>query len=159
MGEQITAVTPPPSASEGHETTDVRIKPLAIFLAGLTISLVVVSLFVAWLLHLFLSTTVPAEPSATRAESEPPPIVGPLLQVSARHDLEVHRAREDARLAATEWVDAPAGIVRIPIDEAINLAAERGLPKWPPVKTPASAGQQSPPPAAQPTPPPAGAQP
>jgi hypothetical protein len=158
MSEQVTAVTPPPSTPEGHEVTDVRIKPLAIFLAGITISLVLVSLFVAWLFHLLLTTTSPGEGLSAHAESEPTPIAGPLLQVSSRHDLDVLRAREDARLHATEWVDAHEGIVRIPIDEAMKLTAERGLSKWPPVKTPPPAGQQAPPPR-QPTPSPEGMQP
>lgn len=35
------------------------------------------------------------------------------------------------RLTSYGWVDRPAGTVHIPIDEAIRLTAERGLPARP----------------------------
>ncbi len=38
------------------------------------------------------------------------------------------RAQEDARLATYGWVDRAAGVVRIPIDRAMELLVERGVP-------------------------------
>jgi len=38
------------------------------------------------------------------------------------------RAREDEILTTYGWVDRNAGIVRIPIDAAMKLTLERGLP-------------------------------
>ena len=37
-------------------------------------------------------------------------------------------AAEDATLKSYQWVDRNAGVVRIPIDEAIKLTLQRGLP-------------------------------
>jgi hypothetical protein len=37
-------------------------------------------------------------------------------------------AAEDAILTSTGWIDRDAGIARIPINRALDLAAQRGLP-------------------------------
>ena len=52
----------------------------------------------------------------------------PRLQTNPREDLRALRAREDAVLNSYGWVDKTAGVVRIPIDEAIKLTVQRGLP-------------------------------
>jgi hypothetical protein len=38
------------------------------------------------------------------------------------------RAEEDAILTSYAWVDKPGGFVRIPVDRAMELIVERGLP-------------------------------
>jgi hypothetical protein len=40
------------------------------------------------------------------------------------------RRAENARLQTYGWVDQAAGIAKIPIDQAIELLATRGLPSW-----------------------------
>jgi hypothetical protein len=55
------------------------------------------------------------------------------------------RAEEDAILTTYGWVDKKAGVARIPIDRAIEILAERGLPPSKPM-----------PPAAAPMPTPGG---
>lgn len=126
------AVTP------GHELSDARIRPLAIFLAILAASLVIVGALVAWLFQAYLAEAEradpPPSPLAQPAAADAPATPGPLLQVSPQLDLETLRAREERRLHATEWADQPRGIVRIPIDQAIALTAERGFPDWPTVE-------------------------
>jgi len=52
----------------------------------------------------------------------------PRLQTNPRQDLSDLRAREDQTLSSYGWVDRNAGVVRIPIDQAIKLTLERGLP-------------------------------
>jgi hypothetical protein len=39
-------------------------------------------------------------------------------------------ARQQDRLHRYAWSDAEPGIARIPIERALELAAERGLPEW-----------------------------
>ena len=41
------------------------------------------------------------------------------------------REEEAARLSSYGWVDRPAGVAHIPIDRAMAILAERGLPKAP----------------------------
>jgi hypothetical protein len=38
------------------------------------------------------------------------------------------RAAEDAALDSYGWVDKDAGIVRIPVDRAMEILAKKGLP-------------------------------
>jgi hypothetical protein len=61
-----------------------------------------------------------------------------LLQVSPRQDLEQMRRREDATLNTPSWVDKERGVARIPIDRAMMITAERGLPEWPAVEATAA---------------------
>lgn len=48
-----------------------------------------------------------------------------------REALKRLRDREDAALGRYGWVDREAGIVRIPIERAMDLLLERGLPTRP----------------------------
>jgi len=60
----------------------------------------------------------------------PPPSASlkePVLQVDEAAELEKMRTKEDALLNSYGWVDKDAGIVRIPIDRAIELTAEQGF--------------------------------
>jgi hypothetical protein len=52
----------------------------------------------------------------------------PRLQANPRQDLKELRDAEEARLKSYGWVDRNAGVVRIPIDEAMKLTLQRGLP-------------------------------
>jgi hypothetical protein len=53
------------------------------------------------------------------------------------------RAEEDAILTTYGWVDRKAGVARIPIDRAIEILAERGLPPSKPMP-PAAAPMPTP---------------
>lgn len=66
-------------------------------------------------------------PLAEANERRLPP--GPRLQDDPSRDMEALRAEEDARLSTYGWIDRGAGIGRIPIDRAIDLILERGLPE------------------------------
>jgi hypothetical protein len=123
----------PMTAIAAHETSDVAIRPLAIFLAWLTGLIIVALIVCAWLFSVF-------EHNAERHDPEPPPLAekephtpGPLLQVSPREDLHTLRNREDELLSTAAWVDKDRQIARIPIDRAMQVVAQQGLPKWPPV--------------------------
>jgi len=68
-------------------------------------------------------------PLAEANERRLPP--APRLQDQPYRDMEALRATEDERLSTYGWVDHTAGIGRIPIDRAIDLILERGLPEAP----------------------------
>src|SRR5437764_125754 len=55
----------------------------------------------------------------------------PRLQSAPITDLGDMRAAEDQILTGYGWVDQPRGVVRIPIDRAMDLLAQRGLPTRP----------------------------
>jgi hypothetical protein len=50
------------------------------------------------------------------------------LQVTPEQDLSTYQARERELLEGYSWVDKNAGIVRIPIEEAIKRVVAEGLP-------------------------------
>jgi hypothetical protein len=110
-----------------HETRDVnarRLLQLALALATIIgLVLVVGALFFDYLER---STARGVPPSPLLTTSDRPP--SPRLQVDPQIDLLRKRAQEDAVLNSYEWVDRATGTVRIPIERAIELTAERGLP-------------------------------
>lgn len=55
----------------------------------------------------------------------------PRLQSAPITDLKEMRAAEDKILHSYGWIDQQHGIVRVPIDRAIDLLAQRGLPSRP----------------------------
>ena len=84
-----------------------------------------------WLLFLFFSTreaghTTRQYPLAPAQESRLPP--EPRLQTNPRQDLRDLGTAEDQTLKSYQWIDRNGGVVRIPIDEAIKLTLQRGLP-------------------------------
>ena len=52
----------------------------------------------------------------------------PRIEVEPWQQLLDVRAREDHVLSSYAWVDKNDGIVRIPIDQAIDVLAKKGLP-------------------------------
>jgi hypothetical protein len=52
----------------------------------------------------------------------------PRLQADPSDDIAKLRAYEESMLERYSWVDRDKGIVRIPIDRAIEITAQRGLP-------------------------------
>ena len=113
-----------------HEESDVAIGGLFGFAAGLTIVLVLVCLIVLLLFKFYAARegqAAPAEfPLAAQQENRRPP--EPRLQTDPRQDLSDLRAQEDRLLHSYGWVDRNAGTVRIPIEQAMRLTLERGLP-------------------------------
>jgi hypothetical protein len=89
--------------------------------------------FGVWLLFYYLNgetrNNARQYPLATEQEQRLPP--EPRLQVNPRGDLRALRDEEDALLRGYSWVDKSAGVVRIPIDRAMQLTLDRGLPARP----------------------------
>lgn len=113
-----------------HETSDVNVRAILTVGAGLA-GVTAAAAVVVWLLVLFLARsaadTAPREyPLAASHEQRLPP--EPRLQTNPREDLFELRQSEERQLRSYGWVNKDAGIARIPIDEAMKLTLERGLP-------------------------------
>jgi hypothetical protein len=67
----------------------------------------------------------PSPMSSGSAALQPPE---PRLQEQPFADIEALRAEQTQLLSSYGWVDPEAGIVRIPVDHAMRLVAERGVP-------------------------------
>jgi hypothetical protein len=116
--------------ADAHETSDVNVRAILGFGAGLIVVAVVIHLLV-WVLFQFFDgreavRVAPAYPLAVGQGARQPP--EPRLQTNPREDLRSLRAHEDEVLGHYGWVDKPAGVVRIPIDEAMRITVQRGLP-------------------------------
>ena len=129
---------PEPAAADlaaGHEMSDVSIRGLATFLIGLVVSLAVIVLAVALMFELLVDRAKEADPPqsplAKLRGGEPP---APQLQQSPAFDMRMMRDEQDAALENVRWIDKDAQVVQIPVERAIQLVAERGLPDWPPVE-------------------------
>lgn len=113
-----------------HETSDVDVKAILTVGAGLAAAGLAVS-GVVWLLVVYLAgagiqSGTREFPLAVAYEQRLPP--EPRLQTNPREDLADLRKAEDQVLESYGWVDKDTGVVRIPIDEAMRLTLERGLP-------------------------------
>ncbi len=112
---------------------DISTRVVVIFAVALMAGAVVVQLAV-WLIFLYFGRVAdrayPREyPLAhVGAPLQPPE---PRLQTQPREDLKRLRAAEEETLESYGWVDAGAGIVHIPIERAMELTLERGLPARP----------------------------
>src|SRR5207237_5103683 len=114
-----------------HEESDVNIRAIFGFGIGLFIVAVIVHVAIYVLFRYFSSgqeaaNSVRQYPLATRQENRLPP--EPRLQTNPRQDLQDLRAQEEQLLNGYGWVDRNAGVVRIPIGEAMRLTIQRGLP-------------------------------
>ncbi len=50
------------------------------------------------------------------------------MQVAAPKDLKQYKATEDQILNSYGWVDQKNGIIRIPIDKAMDILLQEGVP-------------------------------
>lgn len=114
-----------------HEESDVDALSIFGFGAGLIVVLLAALLVVRVLFGvLAVSTpTIAPDPMTAGQETRLPP--EPRLQQTPREDLRAFRTGEDELLNRYEWVDRQAGVVRIPIAEAMKLTVQRGLPSRP----------------------------
>jgi hypothetical protein len=113
-----------------HESTDVNVRAILGFGAVLFVTAIVVHV-VIWLLFLHFERreaqpVQAAYPLSVSQGARVPP--EPRLQIAPREDLRALRGQEEQMLNSYGWVDRNAGIVRIPIAEAMRLTIERGLP-------------------------------
>ena len=117
-------------AEPRHEASDVSIGAIFGFGAALVVVALLINLLTYVLFRYFEAREgrpVTAQyPLAVGQEGRVPP--EPRLQTDPRQDLADLRARDNETLTTYGWVDRNAGVVRIPIDEAMKLTLERGLP-------------------------------
>jgi hypothetical protein len=110
-----------------HELSDLKPRTILIFGISLSVTVLLCLLVANWLFHYFAAVqTQSSPPLSPLAKQEAPP--GPRLQAHAPEDLRKFRAEEEATLSSYGWVNQQAGIVRIPIDRAMRLLVQRGLP-------------------------------
>jgi len=131
----------------GFEREDVNTTPLFGFIAGLVVTGVVVY-YVIWGVFHFMdayerkhqqskSPMVAMQPDTREPNAERThakilqEFPEPRLEDSETTEINDFRYSQDETLASYGWVDQGSGVVRIPIDQAMKLMAQRGLPTIP----------------------------
>ncbi len=130
----------------GHEPRDLPAR--GILLSGIVFLIVMgLVLVVATATNILLVGHLPASFPPADLQNAPIPPLPPEPRLEAEPGLLLQqlRAQEDKTLHSYGWIDEKAGIVRIPIDRAMDILAERGLPSRPPEQSKfEDNGQQSP---------------
>ena len=109
----------------GHEKSEVSVPFIVVSLSVLLVGTFLVALLVVGIFQ-FFSHTYQTQESAKQNQQQIPP--EPRVEVEPyRQLLDVH-AREEHVLSSYAWVDKGQGIVRIPINQAIDELAKKGLP-------------------------------
>lgn len=125
------------------EREDLGAKPVILFLVGLTVGCLLVALVLRGM-YSFLDA------KEARHQPAPNPLVQqttkdvravtpgditkfpqPRLETNEPREITSFRVQEEQTLHSYGWVDQSAGVVRIPIDRAMELLAQRGLPTRP----------------------------
>ena len=136
-----------------YERQDIGVRAVYYFLGGLAVALVLAYFVVNGFYHLLekrtqadqtpvspLVANAPVDtrhlPSEYKTDSEGADyekylqrnFPEPQLETNERTELNKIRQREEDILSTYDYVDQNAGTVRIPIDRAMDLLAQRGLP-------------------------------
>jgi len=125
-----------PGVSYEPSQADLRVVLGFLFALGLAAALV---LLVLWgMFGYFRSKSAERGPlPSPRMYTSPPSVPQPQLQPDPVADYNVYRLSAKQTLDSYGWADQSAGVTRIPIDKAMDLVVERGLPWQAPGSGPA----------------------
>jgi hypothetical protein len=128
----------------GYERRDIGVAPVLYFMLGLAVAGLLVYFLVdgiySYLEKRSETQQTPVSPLVTNAPADTRKLSAdykdylkqsfpaPQLEIDERSQLDKIRLDEEQTLSSYDWVDQKAGTVRIPIDRAMDLLAQRGLP-------------------------------
>jgi hypothetical protein len=128
-----------PHGGPGYETTDINVWAVAKF----GIALAIITLLSLALLFGLMKYFQSREASEVAQTIEPEKVFPePRLLKNEAIDLGKFRAGEEQVLTSYGWVDQSKGVVRIPIDRAIEVVAQKGLPSRTPANPASVTGQK-----------------
>ena len=116
--------------SAGYESYTLRPGPIVLSAVALSVVTVLAFVLMNELKDSFEAQAVAVErPQHELASTrELPP--APRLQARPAEEIARFRATVAAQSSEYGWIDAQAGVVRIPIERALELTVERGLPSF-----------------------------
>lgn len=123
-----------PAARRGVDPGDVNVMGVVFFVIGLAVAIALVHVAVATLFFKLKRSATTEDREIARREVMPSVAAArayfpaPHEQIAAELDLQAWRAEQETELNSYGWIDRKAGVVRIPIDRAMELVSERGLP-------------------------------
>jgi len=108
----------------GHEESEISVRFIVISLAVLLVGTFLAALLVVGIFQYFSHTYQPQQTARETPQQIPPE---PRVEELPWQQIVNVRARENHVLTSYAWTDKQQGIVRIPIDQAIDKLAEKGL--------------------------------
>lgn len=108
----------------GHEQREVSVRFILISLFALLFGTFLACLLVVGIFQYFHTTYLPEQ--ATKVQPQLPP--EPRVEEKPYLQLQNVRTIEDHILTTYAWVDQKEGTVRIPVDRALDMVAQKGLP-------------------------------
>jgi hypothetical protein len=108
-----------------YEKGDVHFRGVLIFAVTLVVGVVLTLVLVGGMIALLAQhspSSMRASPTGTPSVVPPPPV----LQAQPWEDLRRYREEQSRILLNYAWIDRNAGVVRIPIERAMELVIERG---------------------------------
>ena len=112
----------------GHELSDLKPGYVGVFAIALALvigaAVIITSLLMQYRTVEHARQQIPVPPLAQERQATPQP----RLQVEAPNELRQMRRAEEAVLNSYGWVDKDAGIVRIPVERAMEILSKKGLP-------------------------------
>lgn len=107
-----------------HEHSDVSLRSVLIFGA----SLIIAAVLIHWIVERFYADLGHRYPPTVYGSRQGPPTIqalSPQLQSNPAADLAAMRRRDRQILESYGWIDQRAGVIRIPIERAMQLSAQR----------------------------------
>ncbi|MGH9699410.1 MAG: hypothetical protein ACRD5R_18225 [Candidatus Acidiferrales bacterium] len=121
-----------------YEKRDVNLGALSKWGLALAITIIVVMFAMKWL-FVFYGNIQPLGEDASPIENARVLPSGPRLQANPRADNVSYCGEQTEMLQTYGWVNQAAGQVRVPVDRAMALILERGLPTRTPAEVSAAA--------------------
>ncbi len=110
--------------SKGHETRDANIRAITIF--GLVLAGLILATFISMnLLTGFFSKEKKSPAKISILADSTKDFPEPRLQVLPVQDLQKIRKEEEVWLSSYGWVDRQAGVVHMPIEDAMQILVEK----------------------------------
>jgi hypothetical protein len=113
-----------------HEESDVNVSAILKYGAALLLAAALAQVFLWWLMGVYGRRHERAQtqvyPMAAGQQDRQPP--EPRLQTDPQQDLRNLRTRQEDLLKGYGWVNKEAGVARIPIEDAMKIVVDRGLP-------------------------------
>jgi len=114
--------------SHNHEKKDVDVASMFLVALILFLSGALISFAMLGLMRFLTLKQQRREAAAPAPVESATPFPQPRLQAQSGADLQKLRAAEDERLNSYGWINRRTGIAHIPIDRAMQMTLERGLP-------------------------------
>jgi hypothetical protein len=115
-------------ATVGYEKRDASAKGIFAAAGGLFVVLIIAEFIIIWIYSDFKKSSGPKDRFTGAVRQHAVNTSYPQLQLSPQADLKEFRDREEAELNTYGWINRTAGVVRIPIDKAMDLVLQQGLP-------------------------------